>query len=208
MTSFSNNEFRYKLSFTAIGLGLTESIKVAEVYQSCHNWDVTKSIINENNILQSRTNRRNIRVAREIIHRLSHLTEEQLDVLTEGSLKEQRLILWFAVCNYYAIIREFAIEVLHEKFLALDMHISEKDYQAFILRKMDWHPELEEITESTQKKIRTVLFRMMREANLIDDEGNIQRILSSSRLSNALKSDANFSYQIYPAFPNEFGVDS
>ena len=135
------------------------------------------------------------------------MTEEQLEILTEGSLADQRLLLWYAVCNYYEIIQEFAIEVLHEKFLALDMILTDQDYQAFILKKMDWHPELEEITESTQNKIRTVMFRMMREANLIDDAGKIQRILMSSRLVNALKSSPDFSHHIYPAFSNEFGVD-
>lgn len=205
MTLFSNNEIRYKLSFTAIGLGLTESITVAEAYQSCHNWEYTKTIVKENNLLQSRTNRRNTRVVREVVHRLSCLSDVQLELLLGGTLEDQRLLLWFAICNYYKIIREFAIEVLQEKFLTMDMHLSDMDYQAFFLRKMEWHPELDEITESTQVKLRTVLFRMMREAGLLDDDNHIIRIIPSTSLSNALKSHAEFAYHIYPSFPHEFG---
>jgi hypothetical protein len=200
-----DRENRYKLSFTAIGLGLSESIKIAEVYHQCRNWETTKEIIDQDNTLQSRTNRRTIRIVRELIHRLSKLTPTQFDLLLEGTLKEQRLLLWFAVCNYYEIVRDFALEVLHEKYLVMDMNLSEKDYHAFILRKLDWHPELNEITKSTQEKIRTVLFRMLHEADLLDDEGYIQRVVPSSNLSNALRTHAHFAHRIYPAFPDEFG---
>jgi hypothetical protein len=68
----------------------------------------------------------------------------------------------------------------------MDTHLSETDYRAFILRKIDWHPELDGIKESTQNKIRTVLFRMMREADLLDNDDHIQRILPSIKLSSHL----------------------
>lgn len=197
---------RYKLSFTATALGLTESINVAEVYLGCHDWELTKDIINKENTLQSRTLTRNKRVSREIIHRLSPLTTDQLELLVEGSLEEQRLILWFAICNYYKIIREFAIEVLHEKFLVLGKQLNEDDYHAFLFRKADWHPELDEITESTKNKLRTVIFRMMREAGLLSDDNDIIRVIPSARLSQALQPNADFAYRIYPAFPSEFEV--
>lgn len=197
---------RYKLSFTSTALGLTESINVAEVYLGCHDWDMTKEIIKKENTLQSRTITRNTRVAWEIIHRLSLLTNNQLELLIEGSLEEQRLLLWFAICNYYKIIHEFAIEVLHEKFLVLDMHLDEDDYQAFIIRKADWHPELDEITESTQYKLRWVLFKMMREAGLLSEDNDIIRVIPSVCLSQALQPNADFAYRIYPAFPSEFEV--
>jgi hypothetical protein len=197
---------RYKLSFTATALGLTESIKVAEIYSGCHDWEMTKDIIKKENTFQSRTLTRNTRVTWEIIKRLSLLTEDQLELLLEGSLEEQRLLLWFAICNYYTIIREFAIEVLHEKFLGMDMHLDEEDYQAFYLRKSDWHPELDEITESTQYKLRWVLFKMMREAGILSEENTIIRVIPSARLSQALQSHAEFAYRIYPAFPAEFEV--
>ena len=200
------NNQRYKLSFTATALGLTESINVAEIYLGCHDWEITKDIINKENTLQSRTITRNKRVAWEIVHRLSELTDAQLQLLVEGSLEEQRLLLWFAICNYYQLIREFAIEVLHEKFLVMDMHLSEDDYQAFYLRKLDWHPELDEITESTQYKLRWVLFKMMREAGLLTEHGEIIRVIPTIRLAQALRTQADFAYQIYPAFPNEFEV--
>jgi hypothetical protein len=198
------DDHRYTLSYTAIGLGLSESVKMAACYLRVGDWDRTREVVVEENLLQSRTMRRSKRVAREIAFRLSLLTSAQLDLLLEGSLEEQRQLLWFAVCNYYQFIRAFAVEVLHEKFLIKDMHLAEADFRAFFLRKLDWHPELDEITESTQTKLRTVLFRMMREAALQDADDNLIRMLPGARLARALRSHADFAYHIYPAYPMEF----
>jgi hypothetical protein len=194
---------KYKLSFTAASLSLNESVNIAEVYLKCKDWHQTKKIIKENNLLQSRTNSRTIRVARELIQRLSILTDMQLELLVEGSLTEQKYLLWFAVCKTYRFIREFAIEVLHEKFLSRSMIITDLDYDAFFSRKADWSDELQQITTSTRKKIRQVVFHMMRETDLLTDDNTILRAMLSSRLIEVLKPDALMSFEIFPVEPSE-----
>lgn len=59
----------YKLSFTALSLALSDSIKVAEVFLTCDDWNTTREILSEKNILQSRTISRNKRVIHELITR-------------------------------------------------------------------------------------------------------------------------------------------
>jgi len=145
-------------------------------------------------------------MTQEIILRLKNLTEDQLTLFTDGSLEDQRLLLWYAVCKTYPIMFEFATEVLHEKFLAMDMAVNEQDLIAFYLRKLDIHPQLDNITSSTQRKIQSQIFRMLREANLINHENRILRVIPTSRLTYALSIDSHFASQIYPAFPNEFEV--
>lgn len=194
----------YRLSFTALSLALHDSIKVAEVFISCNDWTTAREILTENNVLQSRTIARNKRVISELIQRLSLLTMEQLTVLVEGSLEEQKLMLWYAVCKTYTFIRDFAIEVLHQKFLAMDKQIARNDVNAFFLRKLDLHIELEEITESTKVKLLSRVFRMLQEADLVNPNGLIVRVIPSRRLAIALSPDADFAFKIYPAFPEEF----
>lgn len=197
------DKLNYKLSFTAASLSLSESVSLAEVYLKCRDWKQTKQIIKENNLLQSRTNSRTIRVSRELIQRLELLREDQLELLVEGSLAEQKYLLWFAVCRTYGIIQEFAIEVLHEKFLSRSMKITELDYDAFFNRKADWSDSLEKITISTRKKIRQVLFLMMREAGLLTEDNTILRAMLSKRLLQTLLSDAPMSFHIFPVEPSE-----
>jgi hypothetical protein len=191
----------YKLSFTAAGLSINESVNIAEAYLSCGDWDETRQIVREKNLLQSRTNSRTVRVARELIQRLKLLTRDQLELLAEGSLAEQKFLLWFAACKTYALIQEFAIEVLREKFLSRNMTLTELDYDAFFNRKADWHEDLDAITETTRIKLKTVLFRMMREADLITDDNLILPSMLSKRLVDVLKQDAPMSFQIFPMEP-------
>lgn len=194
----------YRLSFTALGLALSDSIKVAEVYLSCNDWITTKEILSETNILQSRTLSRNKRVVRELIQRLSHLTSEQLSILVDGTLEEQKLILWYVACKSYTFIRDFGIEVLHQKFLVMDRQVTRNDIIAFFLRKLDVHVELEKITESTKEKLLSRISRMLQEADLVNENGLILRVIPSRRLALALSPDADFAFNIYPAFPEEF----
>lgn len=189
---------KYKLSFTAASLSISESVNIAEVYLQSRDWKHTKQIVKEGNLLQSRTNSRTIRVAREIIQRLATLSDPQLELLVEGSPTEQKYLLWLAVCKTYDFIKEFSTEVLHEKYLSRSTKITELDYDAFFNRKTDWNESLENITTSTRKKLRQVLFLMMREAGLLTDDNTILRAMLSKRLIEVLKSDIPMSFEIFP----------
>jgi len=134
---------------------------------------------------------------------LKLLTNSQLELLVEGNLAEQKYLLWFAICKTYVYVKEFAIEVLHERFLNRSMQITELDYDAFFNRKADWSEDLEQITTSTRKKIRQVVFRMMREAGLISQDNVIIPALLPKRLIAVLKSDAPMSFQIFPVEPSD-----
>jgi len=196
----------YKLSFTAAGLMLAESLKVAQIYLECGDWATTREILVSNNLLQSRTLARTKRIIQELVLRLSVLSEDQLTSLVEGNLEEQRLLLWFVVCKCYSFIRDFSIEVLHERFMAMQRFLTEEDYYAFYLHKVDEHPELDGIAESTRTKLRTQVFRMMREAGLINSKNLIIRVLPTSRLIQTLRDDMDIASRIYPAFPRDFEV--
>lgn len=192
---------KYKLSFTAASLSIREAVNIAEVYLQNKNWAKTKQIIKDKNLLQSRTNSRTIRVARELIQRLENLTDAQIELLVSGNPTEQKYLLWFAVCRTYALIKEFAVEVLHEKYTSRSMKLTELDYDAFFNRKADWSEDLNQITTSTRKKIRQVMLLMMKEADLLTDDNLIIRAMLSSRLVEALKPNAPIGYQIFPAEP-------
>ena len=189
---------KYLLSFTAASLSYSESIKIAEVYLGCKDWNETKIIIEENNLLQSRTGSRTVRTYIELAQRLKLLSIEQMELLVEGNIQEQRYLLWFTVCNRYKFIQEFATEVIHEKFMSMDYELTELDYDAFFNRKADWHEELDLIANSTKNKLKEVVFRMLREAGITTDEKIIVQALLSKRLIEVLNPDAPISYQNFP----------
>jgi hypothetical protein len=189
---------QYKLSFTGAGLSINASIKIAEAYLQLRDWDAVKERVKAENLLQARTQSSIQRVFQELAPRLQQLTEGQLELLVEGNHQEQKQLLWFAVCKRYAYIREFAIEVIHEKYLSLDNELTEFDYDAFFNRKADWHDELDQLKETTRIKIKTVLFRMLREAGLISTDHTIIPTVLSRRMVEALAPDSPTSFQIFP----------
>ncbi len=189
---------KYKLSFTTGSLYLSASIKIAELYLQSRDWKLARKEAMEINLLQSRTKSSAIRLYRELAQRLQVLSDEQLELFVEGTLQEQKQLLWLAVCNRYAFIQEFAIEVLHEKYLVLDYELTDLDYDSFFNRKADWHPELDQITEKTKDKLKQVLYRMLRESDLISGGNVILPAMLSTRLMEMLQQDASMGYQVFP----------
>lgn len=194
---------QYILSFTSASLSMPESVKIAEVYLQLGDWDMVKEVVKSENLIQARTASSIQRVYQELAPRLEGLTLEQIELLVEGTTQEQRQLLWYAICKRYAYIREFAIEVIYEKFLTLDYQLTEFDYDAFFNRKADWHEELDRLTDSTRKKIKTVIFRMLREAEIINKEDMILPALLSRRLVETLIERDPIDIQIFPVSIND-----
>ena len=188
----------YILSFTGVSLAISESIKIAEVYLNLRDWNAVKAKVKGENLIQARTQSSIQRVYQELQPRLEQLSLEQLELLVEGNPQEQKQLLWFAICKRYEYIEEFSREVVREKYLKLDFQIDEFDYDAFYNRKADWHPELDKLTDTSRQKMKTRIFHMLLEAELITPDNHLIPVTLSQRIKDVLISDAPMSYQIYP----------
>jgi len=198
----------YLLSFTGANLSLSKSLSLARAFKKYGSWEAVEERLLPENILQMRTNSAAVRVHQEIVPRLQTLTVKQMDLLIEGSYLEQKHMLWLAVCNRYQYIRDFAVEVIREKYLRMDFQVTELDYTSFFNRKADWHEELEEITESTQNKIRQVLFRMLKEAEILSEDNVIIETILNRQEKLAMMEDAPISFKIFPLIlPGENGAE-
>lgn len=140
---------RYLMSFTAGSLLYQESLVLAEQHKDHQGWDGVREQVLANNLLRMRTNSAARRIFREVSARLDELTPEQINLLVHGNHQEQRLLLWLAICRRYRFIYDFATEVIREKALRLDMSLRVDDYDVFYNRKAEWHPELDELSDST-----------------------------------------------------------
>lgn len=191
-------DLKYNMSFTAGGLFLLESIPVAETYLQLQNWDKAKETLLSENTIQSKTNASLIRFNREVVSRLQLLTDDQIKLLVEGSVTERKLILWVAVCRKHKFINDFAIEVVREKFLQLNYKATYKDFDIFFNQKAEWHDELDKLTDSTRSKVRQVLFRMMREADILLPNDEINRIHLTSKFIETMKRTNRTEFSIFP----------
>lgn len=152
----------YDFSFTAVSLRINEMHLVAKSIKAESEVDY----INDLGGGKSSTGKR---MLREFKKRISFLTQDEVDIMINGDLIGKRQMAFLSVCKTYAIIKDFAIEVLREKLMVYDYQISEGDYISFYRRKVDLNEKMELLSLSTEKKIRQVLFRILAEAGLIDD---------------------------------------
>lgn len=188
----------YKISFTTGGLLYREAVMAADLYFHLMDWHQVKSQIHEDNLLKARTHSSLVRTTRELVQRLQILTDGQLHILVEGTRQEQNQILWFAVCKQYRFIREFAVEVVREKFFRLDLELTYSDFDSFFNSKAQWNDDLDQTTETTRKKLRQVLFRMLTEAEIISTSNMILPLILSSRVAREISKDDPAYLLIFP----------
>ena len=136
---------KYRFSFTASSLRLRDMVTVGT-----HKLDNSEvDFVNELGGGKSSTGKR---IFSELNSRIENLTREQLELLVRGDLNAQKQIAFLAVCKTYDFIRDFTVEVLREKMLVFDYEITEGDFISFYRRKTDLYPEMEKLTDLTQKK--------------------------------------------------------
>jgi len=107
------------------------------------------------------------RIKHELEKRLRAIGDADFIALYQTSDEvNKKLILFYAACKLYPLIADFMLEVVLNKWYNLDFDLSTDDFQNFLYRKMDTHPELLKITERTRKEISEVTLRMLRELGL------------------------------------------
>lgn len=189
---------KYNMSYTACDLVSSETIKVAQLFLEEKDWKQVSKIAFERNLLQYRTENALKRTLSEIISRLKILPLEAIEILVNGTPFEQNQILWFALCLRYQFIYDFAIEVIIEKYNLMQPEITQLDYDAFFNSKLSWHDELDKLTDSTKYKLRQVLFKMLREAEVIDANNCILTAFVSPRVVEIINKYDSKYLRIFP----------
>jgi hypothetical protein len=186
MTTNASPKPRYALSFTTGTLLMAEAAIVAPIYLREHDWPSTRTRVKNDNLLQSRVARSNTRMLGALLPRLQVLSGSELEIVADGTSTERGHLMWAAACRQYALIGEFAEEVLRERFLVLAGTLTYEEYDSFYRGKAMWHDELGDVAESSYRKLRQVLFKMLVEAALLTKQGQIEPALLSTRVTECL----------------------
>lgn len=173
---------RFELSFTSGSLHVRGAQAAALLYSRHRDWASVRAEMRADNLLQARTAATSTRWSRELVQRLETLDVSELAVLVDATSDEAVQLMWTATCRKYALIGEFAEEVLRERFLMMQPALAHEHFDTFMSSKRLWHEELADITGATYRKLRSNLFAMLREAGLITDEGVIVPTLLADRV--------------------------
>lgn len=197
----------YKMSFTSGGLFLTESVTVAGMHCSGEDWkDTLERALHEGttSLPKVASNRRTLR---EIVNRLMKLNDDEVRFLIEeAGRQEQQYLLWVATCRAYRFVREYAVEVICDRFLAYQLDLPLESFDIFFEAKADWDDGLASISDSTRNKLRQILFRMMREAGVVSDDHRIQSSYLSPQLRGLIEATNPADLAVFPGFVIEGGL--
>ncbi len=195
----------YLMSFGTGGLHINESVAIARLHVAGTDWDATAIQAQESGAFPVRKASSERRYIREIVNRLKRLSPDEMALLIDGERSEQAALLWLAACRAYRFIAEFAIEVLSDRFLSLRTALSYEDFDAFLAAKEEWSPKLAALSVSTRAKLRAVLFRLMREAEILSQDNRILEAMLSPRLLAVIQAGNPDELRYFPGAERQMG---
>ena len=198
----SSMQQKYKMSFSTGGLLVNESVEVAKLHEPGENWTDTLERALSARTMSLPKHASNRRRLREIANRLETLSEDELDFLIYSDRQDQVAILWVAVCRAYRFIREFQSEVIRERFLSGKADLPLETFDRFFEEMAEWHEEISKISEATRLSLRKVLFRMLRESDIITRNHQIQPPLLSIKFTDYLASHNKEEVGFFPGITN------
>lgn len=199
LTVTKPTEQKYKMSFSTGGLFLNESVEVARIHVPGERWETTIQRAMDEGATALPKSASNRRTLREISNRLLTLSEEERAFFVdEADRNEQQALLWLATCRAYRFIREFAIEVIRDRYLSYQYELPLESFDILLDAKAEWDQGLASLSPSTRAKLRQILFRMMREAGIISQNGQIQAALLSPRLRTLIEDRVPGDLAVFP----------
>jgi hypothetical protein len=177
---------RYTLSFTVGGLFLFEGRELARLRARSSGWtEVRRASVDSLFVAKGRP-RSATRMRNEVIRRLATLTDEEIAHLADAGVSDARALMWIAACRTYRILAEFALEVLDERLKTYQSAIRVTDFDALLDAKAINASEVARLAPSTRARLRSCAFRMLREAELLDETGRVRAVTLSDALRDLL----------------------
>ena len=184
----ATKRIKYRLSFGTGNAYINESNLILKKYLENKDWRETEKYSIENNILQTNTLSSSKRIFREISLRLKSLSQQEQEFFIRSNYVDQSILMWISICRTYKFIGDFASMIISEKFSSYQLEIEYSDFNYFFEKQQVLHEELGTLKDSTRKKLRQVIFRIMKDLNIISKDKEITPPLPSLELKEVTKS--------------------
>lgn len=163
----------YVLSFTVGGLFLFEGVELARLRTSGLSWEEVRKAAPGGVFIAKGGASSVKRIRNEVIGRLFHLHEPEIAFLAEAGMTDARALMWVAACRKHRILAEFVHEVLDERLRTFQPEIRPADFDQLLDAKSVGADEIARLAPSTRMRLRSVAFRMLREAELLDGNNRV-----------------------------------
>lgn len=82
----------------------------------------------------------------------------------------------------------------------MKVELHQEDYETFFNGRSEYHPELDEIRPATKQKLRQVLFKILKEVDLLTSNNTINAAMLSPQISEVISSGNHEDIQFFPVF--------
>ena len=178
----ATKRIKYRLSFGTGNAYINESNLILKKYLENKDWRETEKYSIENNILQTNTLSSSKRIFREISLRLKSLSQQEQEFFIRSNYLDQSILIWISICRTYKFIGDFSSIIISEKFNSYQLEIEYSDFNYFFEKQQVFHEELRTLKDSTRKKLRQVIFRIMKDLNMLSQTNEITPLLPSIEL--------------------------
>lgn len=145
--------------------------------------------ITEDNLFQYPTERMTGNIAKVCIRRLAGLPDDSLvSSIANDPAPAAKQVCLYAIMRDNRLVRDFMLTVVGEKYRVQDMHLSSSDLNIFFMRLQEQDDKVATWSDSTIRKIRSVIRRILIETEYIYEKGSdeLLPVLISDRLENSI----------------------
>lgn len=153
--------------------------------------EAINKIINDN-LFQYPTERLVKNLARVCINRLNSLGDKTLvSAIATQSSEVAKQICLYSMMKYNRLVWDFMITVIGDKYKQQNLSFSKIDVNAFFMRLQEQDDNVSTWAESTVKKIKQVLVRILVENNYLDNtkSDHLNPVLIYSILENSIRNN-------------------
>lgn len=157
--------------------------------------DQTVNKIMQENLFQYPTEREIKKMARICIARLQSMQDVSLiQAVANSSSDVAKQICLYAMMKYSKLVWDFMITVIGEKYRQQDLSFNKMDVNVFFMRLQEQDDTVAEWRESTIKKIKQVLVKVLVENDYLDNNksDHLNPVLISTILENAIRNNHDY----------------
>ena len=146
----------------------------------------------EENLFQYPTEKSIRQMAKVCISRLKGMGDEDLiEAVVSQSSETAKQICMYAMMKQYRLVWDFMITVIGEKYRMQNFSFSQMDVNVFFMQLQEQDDYVAGWSESTVKKIRQILIRMLTEYDYLDSikADHINPVWLNPMLENAIRSN-------------------
>lgn len=167
---FESTHSSYKASLTREQFLFHEMRIVAKQMVQGKDLASMTQIIAANNLFQYPTERMTVGMVRACHRRLNLLSSEQLiRNVAERPVEEAKQICLYAIMKDNKLVWDFMVTVIGEKYRNQDFSYGKLDLTSFFTRLQEQNATIAGWSESTVKKLKSVLNRTLRENDYLDN---------------------------------------